>query len=151
MALLASCPHTRGEFRIWAWSSKNEKLSAFRDEQKSNSNEGQSNHDSVGQLQWSRNGKVVQFLQGYAFSLIALISSEVRVWDVRKLQIQSELLLASSEGIQGVAVDGHRGLIYTLDSTGVFHLFPWLISRYNDIPSQPRQPPNPPKRPFLSP
>jgi hypothetical protein len=67
MALLASCPQTKGEFRIWTWSSKNEKLSAFRDEQKV----AGKTHDVYnvnGHLQWSRNGKVVQFLQGYLIS-----------------------------------------------------------------------------------
>jgi hypothetical protein len=62
MTLLASCPTVKGEFRIWAWSSKAEKLSGFR--------EGKMNDGEVGMpqasgaLHWSRNGKVVQFIQG---------------------------------------------------------------------------------------
>jgi hypothetical protein len=41
---------------------------------------------------------------------------------VKKLQIQSELFLPSSQDIQGIAVDGHRGIIYTLSSGGVSFL-----------------------------
>ena len=62
MTLLASCPTVKGEFRIWAWSSKSEKLSAFREE-KMNGGEDGVPQDS-GALHWSRNGKVVQFIQG---------------------------------------------------------------------------------------
>lgn len=67
MALLASCPMTKGEFRIWAWSSKNEKLSGFRDE-KHDGVENSGSPRAVGGLHWSRNGKVVQFIEGYANS-----------------------------------------------------------------------------------
>ena len=63
MALIASCPSMKGEFRIWAWSSKAEKLTAFRDEHK-NPEEENDLCSLLGQLHWSRNGKVVQFLQG---------------------------------------------------------------------------------------
>jgi hypothetical protein len=48
-----------------------------------------------------------------------LMNREVRIWDVKKLQIQSDLLIPSSQGIHGVAVDGHRGIIYTLTGSGV--------------------------------
>jgi hypothetical protein len=48
-----------------------------------------------------------------------LMNREVRIWDVKKLQIQSDLLIPSSQGIHGVAVDGHRGIIYTLAASGV--------------------------------
>jgi hypothetical protein len=72
MALLASCPPTKGEFRIWAWSSKTEKLAVFRDEPK-NLDENQDLSNPVGQLHWSRNGKVVQFLQGYGLIYCVLM------------------------------------------------------------------------------
>jgi hypothetical protein len=62
MALLASCPSIKGEFRIWAWSSKTEKLTGFREE-KSDGTVGRSRAN--GSLHWSRNGKVVQFIEGY--------------------------------------------------------------------------------------
>lgn len=52
---------------------------------------------------------------------------EVQVWDVKKLQIQSELFLPSSHETQGIAVDGHRGIIYTLSPEGVICLF-WELS-----------------------
>jgi len=45
--------------------------------------------------------------------------SEVRIWDVKKLQIQSESFLPASDDLCGIAVDGHRGIIYTLASSGV--------------------------------
>ena len=63
MALLASCPTTKGDFRIWAWSSKNEKLTGFRDEN-SDAVENEGSPSAVGGLHWSRNGKVVQFIEG---------------------------------------------------------------------------------------
>ena len=63
MALLASCPTIKGEFRIWAWSSKTEKLSGFRDG--NDGNEGVGAPNTTGALYWSRNGKVVQFIEGY--------------------------------------------------------------------------------------
>lgn len=72
MALLASCPTAKGEFRIWAWSSKTEKLSGFRDEKK----EGVQDTGStsvIGGLHWSRNGKVVQLIEGYISIFSVLI------------------------------------------------------------------------------
>ena len=48
-----------------------------------------------------------------------LIVREVRIWDVKKLQIQSEPFLPASEDMRGIAVDGHRGIIYTVSSSGV--------------------------------
>jgi hypothetical protein len=62
MTLLASCPATKGEFRIWAWSSKSEKLSGFRDEKNDGVEAGEPRPENG--LQWSRNGKVVQFIEG---------------------------------------------------------------------------------------
>jgi hypothetical protein len=62
MTLLASCPAAKGEFRIWAWSSKSEKLSGFRDEKKDGVEAGEPRPENG--LQWSRNGKVVQFIEG---------------------------------------------------------------------------------------
>jgi hypothetical protein len=50
---------------------------------------------------------------------LLLIIREVQIWDVKKLQIQSELFLPSSQDIQGIAVDGHRGILYTLTPRGV--------------------------------
>jgi len=44
---------------------------------------------------------------------------EVQIWDVKKLQIQSELFLPPSTEMRGIAVDGHRGIIYTLSGDGV--------------------------------
>jgi hypothetical protein len=64
MALLASCPTAKGEFRIWAWSSKTEKLSGFRDEKKDGT-EDTGSPSAIGGLHWSRNGKVVQLIEGY--------------------------------------------------------------------------------------
>src|SRR5271170_7279649 len=58
MTLLASCPTIKGEFRIWAWSLKTEKLTGFREERK-DTNEG-SLQGASGALHWSRNGKVIQ-------------------------------------------------------------------------------------------
>ena len=63
MALLASCPMAKGEFRIWAWSTKNEKLTGFRDE-KNDAIDSVGSPSAVGGLHWSRNGKVVQFIEG---------------------------------------------------------------------------------------
>jgi len=63
MALLASCVATKGEFRIWAWSSKNERLSGFRDEKKEGVEEADTSHVYAA-LHWSRNGKVVQYIEG---------------------------------------------------------------------------------------
>jgi len=62
MMLLASCPATKGEFRIWAWSSKSEKLTGFRDEKGDAVSPGEPRAENG--LQWSRNGKVVQFIEG---------------------------------------------------------------------------------------
>lgn len=73
MALLASCPTRKGEFRIWAWSSKNEKLTGFRDE-KNDAPEHLGSPSAVGGLHWSRNGKVVQFIEGYVIHCSALTS-----------------------------------------------------------------------------
>jgi len=67
MALLASCPATKGEFRIWAWSTKNEKLNGFRDEKNDGNGPGEAQPGSS--LQWSRNGKVVQYIEGYKLCL----------------------------------------------------------------------------------
>ena len=64
MTLLASCPSSKGEFRIWAWSSKTEKLTGFREEKKDGMEEVGRPQDT-GALHWSRNGKVVQFIEGY--------------------------------------------------------------------------------------
>ena len=64
MTLLASCPSIKGEFRIWAWSSKSEKLSGFREE-KGDGMEEVGGPRVTGALHWSRNGKVVQFIEGY--------------------------------------------------------------------------------------
>jgi hypothetical protein len=47
---------------------------------------------------------------------------EVRIWDVKKLQIQSELLQPSSKEIRDIAVDGHRGILYTINPSGVLPL-----------------------------
>ena len=66
MALLASCPSIKGEFRIWAWSAKTEKLSGFREEKKDGM-ETSGKPQNSGSLHWSRNGKVVQFIEGYHF------------------------------------------------------------------------------------
>lgn len=44
----------------------------------------------------------------------------MHIWDVKKLQIQSELFIPASKKIIGIAVDGYRGIIYTLDSNGVY-------------------------------
>lgn len=63
MTLLASCPTVKGEFRIWAWSSKTEKLTGFREERKDGMEVGEPRNS--GALHWSRNGKVVQFIEGY--------------------------------------------------------------------------------------
>jgi hypothetical protein len=63
MTLLASCPTIKGEFRIWAWSSKAEKLTTFREEKTDGMEMGGSG--DRGTLHWSRNGKVVQFIEGY--------------------------------------------------------------------------------------
>ena len=63
MTLLASCPSFKGEFRIWAWSSKTEKLSGFREEK--NAGEKAGTPRESGALYWSRNGKVAQFIEGY--------------------------------------------------------------------------------------
>ena len=54
----------KGEFRIWAWSTKNEKLTGFRDE-KNDAIDSIGSPSAVGGLHWSRNGKVVQFIEGY--------------------------------------------------------------------------------------
>lgn len=62
MALLASCPCVKGEFRIWAWSAKTEKLSGFRDG--NNGGDDADMPNATGALYWSRNGKVVQFVEG---------------------------------------------------------------------------------------
>jgi hypothetical protein len=51
-----------------------------------------------------------------------LTTREVRIWDVKKLQIQSELLEPSSKEIRDIAVDGHRGILYTINSSGVLSL-----------------------------
>src|SRR5271170_4970134 len=67
MALLASCPCIKGEFRIWAWSAKTEKLSGFRDGNNGGEEAGVTN--ATGALYWSRNGKVVQFIEGYILLL----------------------------------------------------------------------------------
>ena len=64
MTLLASCPSIKGEFRIWAWSSKAEKLTGFREE-KNDGIEEVSGPRDTGALHWSRNGKVVQFIERY--------------------------------------------------------------------------------------
>lgn len=60
--MLASCPSAIGEFRIWAWSSKSEKLGSFREEKAEITTDSPF---SNGSLHWSRNGKVVQFIEGY--------------------------------------------------------------------------------------
>jgi len=118
MALLASCPSIKGEFRIWAWSAKTEKLTGFRDGKDASDEVGVSN--STGALYWSRNGKVIQFIEGLSIAFRGrLIFREVRIWDVKKLQIQSEPFLPASQDMRGIAVDGHRGIIYTLNSSAV--------------------------------
>lgn len=67
MALLASCPSTKGEFRIWSWSAKADKLSRFREEEKDVTDKvGTSQANAA--LHWSRNGKVVQYTEGFVFS-----------------------------------------------------------------------------------
>ena len=63
MTLLASCPTIKGQFRIWAWSSKTEKLTEFREEKKIGGEI--SGPQNSGALHWSRNGKVIQFIEGY--------------------------------------------------------------------------------------
>src|SRR5436190_18057869 len=63
--------------------------------------------------------KSSSLLRGMECSKLMLMNREVRIWDVKKLQIQSDLFLPSSQDIQGVAVDGHRGIIYTLTAAGV--------------------------------
>ena len=67
MTLLASFRSVKGEFRIWAWSSKTEKLTGFREEKKDGMEEVGGPRDT-GALHWSRNGKVVQFIEGYGMN-----------------------------------------------------------------------------------
>jgi hypothetical protein len=62
MSLLASCPSAKGEFRIWAWSAKAEKLTGFRAEKKEGTDELDTSQGGAA-LHWSRNGKVVQFIE----------------------------------------------------------------------------------------
>jgi len=63
MALLASCPLTKGQFRIWSWNTKNEKLSGFREEAKE-ATEPEGELQTSAALHWSRSGKVVQYIEG---------------------------------------------------------------------------------------
>src|SRR5271167_3311782 len=51
MTLLASCPTIKGEFRIWAWSSKAEKLTGFREEKPDGTGIG--GFGDRGTLHWS--------------------------------------------------------------------------------------------------
>ena len=57
--------------------------------------------------------------RGMEYIKSMLMNREVRIWDVKKLQIQSDLFIPSSKDIHGIAVDGHRGIIYTLTASGV--------------------------------
>jgi hypothetical protein len=55
--------------------------------------------------------------------LFLLMRREVRIWDVKKLQIQSDVFIPASQDVHGIAVDGHRGILYTLTSNGVNRLY----------------------------
>lgn len=62
---------------------------------------------------------------------------------MKKLQIQSELFIPASEGVIGVAVDGHRGFLYTLKSDGQVekHVIPTKsASRDTSTPLPPSTP-----------
>jgi hypothetical protein len=63
-----------------------------------------------------QSGTIYREVSQFGFRLTV---REVRIWDVKKLQIQSELLVPSSKEILDISVDGYKGILYTLISTGV--------------------------------